>query len=275
MRRITLDPLTADELDSLSLADLVARMDKVLDVNRLERYGTPILRPFDDRPTVTAFVASKTVGQKSLEEQRYLAYLFFSFLVQMELCEVSSGIANKVLFDNNYHETESWNSPAFNLRHGVIRQYDILASRVAMDIFMDLLYALDTGKRLDAKKSKFKVFRKWLKDINNPYIYFAHVLISAYRFDRQHRTPEAHGSSKFPRRFLLLQQAGFKELNESLQLNNVLLSVWHPLITILNGSKPNFGLVIEGLSDWLPVYISGKSEEIEKMLADIFFEMEH
>lgn len=136
----------------------------------------------------------------------------------MELCEVSAGIENSILYNSNFHKTDSWSSPAFRLRHGVLRQYGILASRIAMDIFMDLLYALDTGNRLDTKKSKFKVFRKWLKDINNPYVYFVHVLISAYRFDRQYRTPEAHGSSKFPRKFLLLQPVDFIEMNETNQL---------------------------------------------------------
>lgn len=273
MEQILLNPLREEELDALSITELVARMDRVLEVNRLERYGPEVSQYFEHKPTVAEFVATRLVSQKT-ENQRGLVYLFFGFLVQMELCEISSGISNKVLYNSDFHETESWHSPAFRLRHGAIRQYDILASRVAMDIFMDLLYAIDRGERLASSRSKFKAFRKWLKNTENPFVYFAHVLIAAYRFDRKQRTPEAHGSSNFPRKYLLLQIPDFAELNEQHQLHGVLLNVWHPLKVILDGGKPNFGQLMDGNSSWLLTYMSGSSEDVETMLDAMFSEME-
>jgi hypothetical protein len=140
-------------------------MDSVLEVNRLERYGPDILQHLNYKPTVAEFVATKLISQQT-ENQRSLVYLFFGFLVQMELCEVAAGISNRVLYDSSFHQTENWRSPAFRLRHGVLWQYDILASRVAMEVFMDLLHALDTGKRLAERRSRFKEFRKWLEAVS-------------------------------------------------------------------------------------------------------------
>jgi hypothetical protein len=273
MEQILLNPLRKEELDALPLLELVARMDRVLEVNRLERYGREVLQLFDHKPTVAEFVATKLVSQAT-DNQRGLVYLFFGFLVQMELCEVATGISNKVLYNSSFHQTESWRSPAFRLRHGVLWQYDILASRVAMEVFMDLLHALDTGRRLAGRKSRFKEFRKWLINIENPFVYFANVLISAYRFDRKHRTAEAHGSSRFPRKLLLLQVPDSVELNESHKLSNVLLNTWSPLKVILNGGMPNFIHIVDGISEWLPVYLSGAPEEIERMLDEILSEMQ-
>lgn len=157
-----LEPIKGKELDSLSLTDLVIRMDKVLEISQLERYEnlpSEVLSHYLNlKPTVMEFLSTKLVSQKSPDQQRFLVWLFFGFLVQMELCDVAGGISNRVLFDSGYHESESWRSPAFTLRRGVIRQFDVLSSRVAMDIFMDLLYAIDGGQRLASTKSKFKIF---------------------------------------------------------------------------------------------------------------------
>ncbi|MCX6348031.1 MAG: hypothetical protein NTV79_00805 [Candidatus Aureabacteria bacterium] len=251
-------------------------MDKILHTNREERYGPEVVRTlagFGFKPAVRDFADTKLIMAKTDAERRYLVHLFFSFLVQMEMCEVASGIENLFLYDATYHELESWRSPAFRLRHAALWQYQILGSRVAMEIFMDLIHAIDTGKRLNSSKSTFSAFRKWLCNVDNPFVYFAHVLIAAFRFDRKHRTPEAHGSSRVPRRLLLLQVPESKELNEPLQLTNVLSSIWPPLKAILDGRKAQSISLIPGLQadleNWLKTYSRGSSKEFKEMFEAI------
>src|SRR5258708_27278921 len=98
----------------------------------------------------------------------------------------------------NCKEAFSWHVPLLRLRDGAIRQYQIMCSRIAMEIFMDLLHCIETGQRLTSKRSKLKAFQKWLCDPANDLHYFAHVLLDACRFERSLRTPEVHCTPKWP-----------------------------------------------------------------------------
>lgn len=272
--------MSASELDALSLADLVARMDDILEISRLERSG--IFYNSFNEPKVTEFIDTKLISQKSLDDKRKLAYKCFGFLVQMELCTISSGIQNKILYDDkNYSRPESWHSPLFRLRHGVLRQYEILASRVAMDIFMDLIYKIDTGNNLDGK-SKFKKFRNWLKNTENPFVYFILILHITYFFDREYRTAEAHGGSKLPRKLLLLEVPDIDELNETHTLSNALRSSWGSFIDILNGNKPRGVSSDQKTKDiadrWFQAYVKdyvldGSVEKLNKEIESILSEL--
>lgn len=89
-----LEPIKGKELDSLSLTDLVIRMDKVLEISQLERYEnlpSEVLSHYLNlKPTVMEFLSTKLVSQKSPDQQRFLVWLFFGFLVQMELATLQA-----------------------------------------------------------------------------------------------------------------------------------------------------------------------------------------
>ena len=89
------------------------------------------------------------------------------------------------------------------------------------------------------KKGKFKAFRTWVLKPGNPFKYFVGHIVHAFHFDREHRQREVHGTSRFSRAILRLQQPDHVELNIPHQLMNVLLNVWDPLVSIMNGTPPN------------------------------------
>lgn len=261
-----MEPITESDLDSLALGSLAERMDAFLLQSELERYGN--FSPLSPFPIVSDILKTNQIFQKSEAERRRIAYLCFNFLVQVQMLSVASGMTNKILYTSSYTEKD-WCSPVFRLREGALRQCETIGSRIAFEIFIDLLYFIETGKRLETKKSKIGAFRTWLKNVENRFHYFFHVLLAAYRFDRQLRTPEVHGSSRLPRRFLTLQIPTFEELNEHFKLTNTLMHVWRPLIDILNGVRPTYMHIAEAEEEWFHVYLSGNDDEIEEKLNQI------
>ena len=141
-----------------------------------------------------------------------------------------------------------------------------------MEIFMNLLHCVETGRRIDSD-SKLKPFRKWLCSPTNQFHYFAHILLEAYRFDRGFRTPEVHGASKFPRRMLILQVPDHQENNEPLRLINSLFTCWRPLIEILNGQRPTSMQISNDEENWFTTYMSGSEAEVAQKLEDMFREI--
>ena len=266
-----MNSLTEEELDSLPLKELIQRMDDFLLESNEERYGK-----LPDGLTISLprELVNTAVVQKWQEpEVRKIAYLVFSYLVQLELSSVSSGFANRILFTEAYKTTD-WKSPVFRLRDGVIRQYQIISSRMAFEIFIDLLYCVETGERLTSKRSKLKKFRSWLQDVENRFHYFAHVLLIAYRFDRDVRTLEVHGSSRLPRKALLLKEPEREEMNQPFHLTNALINIWRPLIDILNNIRPTSMVYtdmsqIEKHQEWFLAYMSGDNEAIEAKLDEM------
>jgi hypothetical protein len=259
-----MNPLTEEQLDELPLSALIQRMDAFLVQSHKERYGSSLA----SIELTSQLMGTACVRQRSETEQRKIAYVCFSYLVQLQMESVASGMTNKILYAEKYTE-QDWLSPVFRLREGALRQYSTISSRIAFEIFIDLLHIIDTGERLSVKKSKLKSFRGWLKNVNNKFHYFAHVLLAAYEFDRGLRTPEVHGASRLPRRFLTLQMPEFQELNENNKLINTLMNVWRPLIDLLNNVRPTYMHVEDVHDEWFQIYMSGDDDEIEKKLSQL------
>jgi len=255
-------------LKDLPLRDLVQRMDEILLESVRERYGQ--IHEAFPVGLVSHIVESQKVSVQPEEQKRKIAHITFAYLVQLDLHAVSGGFSNKILFTTDYNDKSSWQSPLFRLRDGAIRQYQIVASRIAMEIFMDLLHCIETGQRLEAKRSKLKRFQRWLRDPGNQFHYFAHVLLEAYRFDRNLRTPEVHGTPKLPSRLLALQHPSPQEMNESHRLLNALIGCWRPLREMLDGQRPAYMHISEAEKDWFSTYMTGSEDEVAAKLAEMF-----
>ncbi len=252
--------------DKLDLKSLVQKMDEFLVHSNHERYRNAVEKiPVN---LVSEVIKTPRVAKKSDDDKRRIAWIAFSYLVEMELNFVSSGFANRILFTAEYDEQMSWKSPVFRLREGAIRQYQIISSRIAMEIFIDLLYCIETGQRLEVKRSKLKKFQKWLCDPKNDFHYFAHVLLEAYRFDRNFRTPEVHGTPSLPRKLLDMKVPSHEEMNGPHRLTNALMACWRPLLDLLEGRKPHYMQISQDEQEWFTTYMNGTEEEIgEKLLA--------
>jgi hypothetical protein len=258
--------LSAAELDELTLSELVTRMDEFLVTAHRERY--PGHSGFQIRSSVSDLVSSRLVSRADPIHQRRIAHLCFAFLAQMEMNSVALGIGNQVIYDSAFNEN-SWRLPTLRLGHAALWQYQVVGTRIAFEVFIDLLHVVETGDRLETRKSKLGAFRRWLKSSDNRFHYFAHILLEAYRFDRQVRTPEVHGTSRLPKQMLTLVAPSSDEQNAKLRLGNVLLSVWAPLIEILNERRPTGMTVFDDDLTWFNAFTSQDDDLIESKLAEM------
>ena len=270
--RMTLAPLTPDEIKSLSIDALVQRMDDVRATAQHERLGSDdwVARlPF---PRVADLMSAQLVVAMDEPKRRRLADAAFRFLLQMDMLSVSHGITNAVVYGPNYNES-LWSSPSHWMKAAVLYQYAIVASRIALECFFDLLYIADRGDRMSGGRSKFATFRKWVAGKDNPYKYFVGHIIHAFEFNHEHRQREVHGTSRFAHSLLRLQIPDSKERSISYQLSNVLLSVWQPLVQILNGSRPNSIAVFDTSDDFATKYLhfEGRNDEdtFDEFVADL------
>lgn len=265
--------ISENELDSLNLNELIQRMDGLLLQSVRERYGQ--IQEGFPVSLVSEIISTQRIAVLPDNEKRHIAYLTFSYLVQMQAYSVSSGFANKLLFTPEYDEKNSWVSPAFRLREGAIRQAQIISSRIAMEIFMELLHCIEEGNLIKPgkKNSKIGTFKKWLCSPTNQFHYFAHVLLKAYRFDRGLRSPEIHGTPRLPRRLLMLQTPEHQENNEPLSLINSLSCCWAPLLEILNGKRPSSMQISKDEEEWFRIYMGGNENQIAEKLEIMFQEI--
>jgi hypothetical protein len=138
-------PLNQEELNKLPLDMLVRRMDSILLHTNRERYGDNLTDVWKVN-LVSDIINTNQIMTFLDKVQKRIAWITFDYLAELELNSVTKCFANRILFTPDYNEITSWLSPTFRLREGAIRQYQIISNRIAMEIFMDLLHCVDTGR---------------------------------------------------------------------------------------------------------------------------------
>jgi len=275
-KAIMIPELSKEELRQLPVIELTSRMDAILEANEIERYGSEVFQLKNDmpgRPSVTRVLQTKHVQRMDIEKQRTLCYLTFNTLLQMEYSNVASSASNVIVYTPNFNG-ESWKSVRTQVNSAALDQFQIISSRISMECFMELVHYLGEGERIRSKKSTFKSFKKWLNNPQNPFSYFATHILRAFVFDRNHRSPEVHASSKLHGNVLQMKTPNFDDRNSSLQLTNVMLNVWQPLINILNNGKAYSMQGSEEDFKWLKAYTDGDDHEKERFLKTIFDQMQ-
>jgi hypothetical protein len=272
---MNLKSLSADEIKDLSVNDLIKRMDNVRYFAEIERYGSDWVISKEEHfpyPRVADIFSIDAVINMNESKKRRLADAAFRFLLQLDMLIVSSGISNTVINGPNYDKAQ-WKSPNHWMKAAVLDQYQIIASRIALECFFDLIYIADCGARMSGR-SKFSTFRKWVVKKDNPYIYFVGHIIKAFSFDRLHRQREVHGTSRYAHCLLRLEIPDTEEINISNELTNVLLSVWKPFLQILNGDRPNSIAIFDSCNNFAEKYFESDDDPVsfEIFIADILSE---
>lgn len=262
--------LSKEEIQELSTEQLSSRMDALLEANEIERYGSQAHTLH--RPSIREILNTKHVQNMSIEKQRAICHLIFNTFLQMEYSNVASAASNIFVYGQNYNEHESWKSVKIQVNRSALIQFNIISSRIIMECFMELLHYLGEGERIRAKKSTFQSFKKWLNDPKNPFSYFATHILRAYVFDRNFRTPEVHASSRLSSHLLQMKAPTSEDNNSSLELVNVMLNVWRPLVDILNNGKAYSMQGNEEDFKWLESYLRD-DEEKAQFLKSIFEQM--
>jgi hypothetical protein len=228
--------LSADEIKSMDLAALVIRMDQVRSYADYERYRSIGAKASSFRvPLVADVMATSVVRQKDEKLRRRIADAAYRFLLQMDLVSVASGISNQIMFGAKYSEA-CWASPWYQMRTAVLGQYRIVASRIALECFFELIHLIDVGERIEGD-SKFAKIKRWIQRKSNRFAYFIGHISVAYSFDRDSRQREIHGTSRYAHSVMSLKIPDPEEMNIPNDLESILLNVWSPLLKLLNNEE--------------------------------------
>ncbi|MEO1141757.1 MAG: hypothetical protein AAFW66_05360 [Pseudomonadota bacterium] len=231
--------MTEDELASLSTRELVDRMDHILLTITLQKQNNEDTWQKIKQgqiPLVNHFVETETARDMTDTERRRLIDCAFRFLHNEKMIDESIGCHNYMMIRSR-HTGVSENSPAFLVQSSVFEQYVIIASRIHLEIFFDLIHVAESCTRIRAS-SKFKYLKKWIKKPGNNYSVFLPMIARAFQYDRVHRQREVHGTSKFVNRSLCGRPYDIHEVNIGLHLLSLMSGVISPIINLLNGTRP-------------------------------------
>ncbi len=129
---------------------------------------------------------------------------------------------------------------------------------------MEFVHFVLNQRSIIAKKSKLKAFRRWLCEPRNPFGRMIFYLLTIDDFDREHRTPEVHGTSRIADVALRCPQ--WPRDDSQLDAINVCTNIWPFIVQTLNGEP------VQGAS-YTPMskrYFSDFSRWQEMNLEDIW-----
>jgi len=130
-------------------------------------------------------------------------------------------------------------NPRLHLIHLSLDQSLILKSRISWERFMNFIYYLETGKKLDMKRGNSKaIFKDTIIDKVEKWHFLDEYLNIIQKFDEFLRNPETHRRSILTDLFV-----SGKELDSDiiLSIQNINLNLWSGVITIIQG-----GTVVAG-----------------------------
>lgn len=236
-----LEQLDIDQLRSLSLEELVGRMESVRHNAWRDRHNTfPNLIRDTVSPytSLIEFITTKRAQEFEENERRRLAYFVFQFLFQSDLITTTSGISNQIVFETPYDE-DRWSFPRQWFRHSALEQYQIISSRILLERFFFLIYFVSEKKMLEGKKkSNFGMIRDWVVKPDNPFQCFIPDLIDAYKYDRVHRNKEIHGASAFVKSTLRLEVPTQTERSVPYPLAAIVHKLYNALLKIMDYQTP-------------------------------------
>lgn len=171
------------------------------------------------------------------ERLKKLVYHLFDIKIQLFfITEIDLGLYNRLLFDEGFSNETIKDSPYMLLRQLSLDQTVIVKSRILWERVMNLIYYLEKGKDLEARKGGKKTrFFKFIQ--NTPWKFLADYQEYVGWFDDKLRTAEVHKGSVLRKHF---QQDSFPAFDRVLALCNIVMNCFFPnLLRIVQGLRVN------------------------------------
>lgn len=185
-------PLEADQLKLHNPRELASRIDAFFEEDRVNRYGQDF--PSFGEISATDMLNSHTLSTLDAPNQKRALYLFYRARFQSALCMQYAGVENRLV--HNVDQTdEKWSRPSVQIMNAAMRQAMIVSGRISFECLMEFIYLVENTELIPSAKSKLGSFRKWCCRPGNRFGWMVFYLLVVSRFDREHRTPEVHGTS--------------------------------------------------------------------------------
>jgi hypothetical protein len=240
-----LQPISTKEYAQLSSIQLAERIDRFFQEDAQNRYAHPIPT---NRVLATKVCKSVTLGKLPESDRKRALSFFFRSQFQTALCLQFGAFQNQAVHLQDQSEMK-WVNPVVQIRNAAARQAQIVASRISFECLMEFVYFVSNTKTIKAKRSKFNEFRKWICEGGHNFGWLIFYLATVKRFDEQHRTPEVHGMSYIADDAMRCEV--WPHLNSELDLANLCLNIWGPILQTLDGQEVNSGFVF--LSETYPI----------------------
>lgn len=229
-----MQPLSKKHLDHLDSFELAFRIDTFFREDHLDSYGSRVRH----QTIVTTSSVLETQSVQRLDEpaRRRALLLFFRSQFQVALCQKYAGIENRLVHRQNQTD-EKWNRPKIQILNAATRQAQIVAARTSFECLMEFIHFVEMGHLIPGSRSKLRTFRKWCCSPGNRFGWFVFYLLVLQRYDREHRTPEVHGTSYIAIEALCCNRWP-RDDGEGYALN-LAVNIWSAIVDTLNNKVPS------------------------------------
>lgn len=250
-----MDELTEEEIQNLSIMDLIERMDQITGSESFDKPGFSIMKL-----NVSLILNTERAKQLGDNLQRKLAYCVFGMILQMKYTMLALQPRKELPGNKILLEQISWAER---------KQWMMISSRIIFEYFMSIIYMIGTGKELKGK-SKFNKIEQWLKQPDNQFNYFAISIARAKKYSRHKREPEIHATTRIAKKVLTLSAHQID--NSIFDLFNIIQNQWQYVISIANNKKPNgYSIIRDEFNDdeWYELLAEGDNGKIKSKIEDM------
>jgi hypothetical protein len=186
-----MQPLEVAQLQLLNSYELALRIDAFFHEDRMSRYG-------ENSPSFGEVLAADMLNTNAMSalpepSRKRSLQLFYRARFQSALCLQYAGVENSLVHLDR--SDEKWSRPKVQIMNAAMRQAMIVSARIAFECLMEFVYFVENGTLIPSAKSKRGSFRKWCCRPGNRFGWMVFYLLIVSRFDREHRSPEVHGTS--------------------------------------------------------------------------------
>lgn len=250
-----MDKLTEEEICELSNSELIKRMDQIIESDSLEANGLKIMKL-----NISLIMNTKKVKELDEDTQRNLAYKIFGMLLQIKYNDLALLPHPKLPGDQELINQFSWAER---------KQWMIICSNIIFEYFMEIIYTIGGGGKLNGK-SKFNKIKNWLKQDNNKFTYFIISIARAKKYSEYKRAPEVHTNTKLAKKVLTLSA---DEIDNSIfDLINLIKNQWQFVISLANDEEPNnYSTINDEFNDkeWYELLAKGNRKEINSKIDEM------
>jgi hypothetical protein len=212
--------ISIEELDKLLIPKLIERMDEIITADSFYTRGNEICGL-----NVSKMMNTEKARKLEPKIQRDLAFEIFRMLMQKRITDISLSPQYKLPGNEEINKQFSWIAR---------NQWMIISSRILFEYFMNIIYMVETGKKLGSK-NRFNKIKNWLKKENNDFTPLAILIARVKKYSRTKREPEIHFGSNFTKEIITL--SADKIDNSIFGLTNYLNNYWQYVIQISNNEK--------------------------------------
>ena len=245
-------PIENEQFRLLDSTALASRIDEFFQEDHVGRYGPNVWR--GNVTTATAILTTITIQALPEANRRRALLLFFRAQFQASLCAQYAGIQNQLVHLPDQSDAK-WQQPRIQVLNAATRQAQIVAARISFECLMEFVYFSEVSNLIPSSKSKSGTFRKWCCSPGNRFGWLVFYLLIVHRYDREHRTPEIHGTSYVA--VDALRCESWPRIDSELDITNLMLNIWPSVLQTLNGGSvsgfsfgPREEVLVRGFFNW-------------------------